>query len=279
MFQKNLPEKVKFQLTPGEWEQLTPVRSKSGRLKLPTGWTEIFLKHMKQSNPYCCFSFTGNRVRALGSRKRTTPYFRGKAVCRHSDCLVQARLTVTTNDEASRTVTLTYTDNVNHDTSYITARQVKGKVRQEIAEKLSNVCPSKYHHDRLNAIPSGAYAAGNRDASTTNVGVLRKIKSEVTSASSEHRNVILSILHQKSKMEKESILASKVSGYIQRFCPSPLQVFLWSETSVRLYNDFAIETKIFFDATGLKVKKLALSANSGRILYYSLVLQHPKRAD
>ena len=180
-------------------------------------------------------------------------------------------------DELNNKVTVRYSANVHHDTSYISARHVSGQMRKELYEKLKHMNPSSYHHEKLNEMESNVYASGNRDSSTANVDVLRKIKSEIGTVSREDRNVVLSILHQKTKFEdatEKNMQSKKLPGYIQRFCPCPLQMFLWTETSVRLYNDFGHKTKVFFDATGFKIKKL-LSGPSKRILYYSLVLEHP----
>ncbi len=166
---------------------------------------------------------------------------------------------------------------MHHDSSYLCARNVSGERRKQLYEKLQHINPSTYHHEKLNEMQSDVYASGNRDSSTANVDVLRKIKSEIGSTSCEDRNVVLSILHQKSKFEEateKNMQSKKLPGYIQRFCPSPLQLFLWTETSIRLFNDFACKTKVFLDATGFKVKKV-LTGMSKRILYYSLVLEHP----
>ena len=129
-------------------------------------------------------------------------HFHGKAVCCHSGCKVKVSIAIHSEDD--RTVELKYSADVHHDTSYISARQVRGLTRKEVGNKLSNVTPSSYHHRQLK-IPSDVYASGNRDADTANVDVLRKIKSEIsTSVTSLHERkcVILSILHQKSKMER-----------------------------------------------------------------------------
>ena len=68
-----------------------------------------------------------------------------------------------------RIVSVNYVNDVNQDTSYISARQVRGINRQEVPAKLLNVNPSKYHHEQLRHIPDNVYASRNRDASTTNV--------------------------------------------------------------------------------------------------------------
>ena len=71
--------------------------------------------------------------------------------------------------------------------------------------------------------------------------------------------LLLSILHQKTKFEEateKNVQNKKLPGYIQRSCPSPLQFFLWTETGITLFNDFACKTKVFLDATGFKVKKV-----------------------
>jgi hypothetical protein len=236
------------------------------------------MKHIKESNPYCCFAFKENRVKGCRSLRRSTPYFQGKGICRHPGCGVEIELCINAGaDEDIKKVTVRYSANVHHDTSYLTSRHVSGERRKILYEKLQHVNPSTYHHEKLSEMQSDVYASGNRDSSTANVDVLRKIKSEIGNTSCEDRNVVLSILHQKTKFEEateKNVQNKKLPGYIQRFCPSPLQLFLWTETGIRLFNDFACKTKVFLDATGFKVKKV-LSRPSKKIIYYSLVLEHP----
>ena len=255
-FRKTLPNESCFCLSELEWEQIAPTKPKSGRNRFSEGWTDIFVRHMKKINPFCSFSFNSNRVKSSGSRKRRSPYFRSKASCSHPGCPVNATIIIKPEDETSRKVTVQYSDAVFHDTTYIAARQLRGNRRKALGKDLANVCPSKYHHTRLNELPAEIYASGNRDTAATNVAVLRKVKSEHNSYQHEDKNIVLSVLNQKYKWDKETrdgdcTKKSKVEGYIQRFCPSPLQVFLWTETSILLYNDCAAKSKVFLDATGV----------------------------
>ena len=112
--------------------------------------------------------------------RRSTPYFQGKGICRHPGCIVEVTLVIHVGaDELNDKVTVQYSANVHHDTSYISARHVSGQMRKELYEKLKHMNPSMYHHEKLNEMESDVYASGNRDSSTANVDVLRKIKSEI----------------------------------------------------------------------------------------------------
>ena len=140
-----------------------------------------------------------------------------------------------------------------HDTAFISSRQVKGKRRKNMYEQLRHVNPSTFHHEKLNEMDSDVYASGDRDSSTASIDVIRKTKSDLANSWIEDKHVVLSILHQKKKFPDESeknIKNTKLPGYIQRFCPYPLQLFLWTETGIRLFNDFGCKTKVFLDATG-----------------------------
>ena len=89
------------------------------------------------------------------------------------------------NSSINNKVTVRYSANVHDDTSYISARHVSGQMRKELYEKLKHMNPSTYHHEELNEMESDVYASGNRDSSTANVDVLRKIKSELYHAKTE----------------------------------------------------------------------------------------------
>ena len=111
-FRKTLPNESCFCLSELEWEQIAPTKPKSGRNRFSEGWTDIFVRHMKKTNPFCSFSFKSNRVKSSGSRKRRSPYFRSKASCSHPGCPVNATIIIKPEDETSRKVTVQYSDAV-----------------------------------------------------------------------------------------------------------------------------------------------------------------------
>ena len=134
IFRKTLPNETCFCLSELEWEQIAPTKAKSGRKRFSEGWTDIFVRHMNKTNPFCSF----NCVKSVGSRKRWSRYFHAKASCCHPGCPVNATIIIKPEDETSRKVTVQYSDAVFHDTTYIAARQLRGNRRKALGNYLAN---------------------------------------------------------------------------------------------------------------------------------------------
>ena len=158
-------------------------------------------------------AFKENRVKGCRSLRRSTTYFQGKGICHHPGCGVEIELCINAGaDEDIKKVTVRYSANVHHDTSYLTSRH-SGERRKILYEKLQHVNPSTYHHEKLSEMQSDVYASGNRDSSTENVDVLRKIKSEIGNTSCEDRNVVLQTKFEEAT-EKNVQNKMKLPGYI-----------------------------------------------------------------
>ena len=78
------------------------------------------------------------------------------------------------------------------------------------------------------------------------------------------------------KEEMNENNSSKVGKYIQRINAIPLTITCFTEEGVRLYHKLATKGTLYLDATGTIVSLRKTSFESRRMLYYALVMRHPK---
>ena len=63
-------------------------------------------------------------------------------------------------------------------------------------------------------------------------------------------------------------------GYIQRIHAYPFSVHCYTEMGIRIYHHMVRHQTLYCDATGTIVS-LKNDEHNGKLLYYSIVLQHP----
>lgn len=63
-------------------------------------------------------------------------------------------------------------------------------------------------------------------------------------------------------------------GYIQNVSLYPTVVMMWSEADLRLFHDLSPSIPLYFDATGNLARKIF--PDTGKLLYYALVIAHPR---
>ena len=90
IFRCQLKRAVSLVSLPSEWRHI-PVKRVTGRSQqtdhraFEGNYTTFFSNVLKKFNPYCCWVFKKNYIKKEYSRKKTTPYWRGNAVCKYGD--------------------------------------------------------------------------------------------------------------------------------------------------------------------------------------------------
>ena len=237
----------------------------------------ILLRYITESNPFCCFRFNGTRPKVEQSRKRTGPSLVSSGRCTFSTCPVQFNVKIEPKAPSQFILTITFLGgNVKHCKEERKSRRIHGANRQKLRESLSHESPSTLHNKLYTLLTDEELLSGKRDTTGSSITVIQKISSEGNLKKQNHPDLLQSLL-KLSKHMKESC-PGKIPGYIQRIIAEPFGVICFSEDSVRLYH-LAKTQSLFFDATGTVVSMKKTNYEGQTVLYYSLVMQHPVRAN
>ena len=111
--------------------------------------------------------------------------------------------------------------------------------------------------------------SGNRDGVGNTLSVFQRISSENLKSEQNDGNLIKSLLLLQEEINKKGGM-----GYIQRIHAYPFSVHCYTEMGIRIYHHMVRHQTLYCDATGTIVS-LKNDEHNGKLLYYSIVLQHP----
>lgn len=98
--------------------KLVPVISFDAKYKRRTMSLEgqnVIIDIVRSINPFCVFAFKQNRVKAVNSRKLSSPFYLGKLRCSLHDCPVTVKLVI--KDEARDNIEIQFEGQVSHFSS------------------------------------------------------------------------------------------------------------------------------------------------------------------
>ena len=265
-----------------EWEEMQGICAGTVNLE----WTTILARAVEKVNPFCCFAFKYHWIKKQPSRKGSAYCFRAQAACTFKDCSMQCALKIRAFDLNNHPPHLCIyldfsTTKICHAKGERRARHIKGNCKQVLIEELKHHKPSTIRHQRLLQLSNEAFVSGKRDGVGVSSSVLHKISSESIHSEDLDPNVCtaLMMLREKQIAEDTNGNALVLPGYIQRVHAHPFSVTCFTETGVKLYHTLSNTTVLYCDATGTLTTMRSTSMPTGSskvLLYYSLVLKHPK---
>ena len=134
---------------------------------------------LKDSNPYCSFSFKRYWLK-ISNKKSSLYAFKANAYCTFNSCTIVSELRITIEDINKNSnviaVKVTYIGKPVHFDKK--ACHIKGESRELTSNLLSKYSPSYLRHQGLSLIPAEVFASGNRYGIGATKSVLQKISSE-----------------------------------------------------------------------------------------------------
>ena len=248
-------------------------------------WTNILARALEKVNPFCCFAFKYHWMKSQPSRKASAYCFRAQAICTFKDCSMQCVLKVRAYDLSNHPphldVDLIFsTTTICHGKGERRARHIKGNCKQALIDELKYKKPSTVRQQRLLQLSNEAFVSGKRDGVGVSPSVLHKISSESLHSEDLDPNVCIALMMLREKQISEDTNGMVLPGYIQRVHAHPFSVTCFTETAdVKLYHTLGDTTVLYCDATGTLTTMRSnsmLTGSSKVLLYYSLVLKHPK---
>ncbi|WAR21976.1 LOW QUALITY PROTEIN: hypothetical protein MAR_015950 [Mya arenaria] len=163
-------------------------------------------------------------------------------------------------------VHITYTGSIKHDINEYHDRPLAGVNRNKVKSILKDrKMPLKYFMEQFDKTPSDKIIAGN-------FGVIGKTSKKlqqigVESRHNGRRRFIGKFYFTGKNMRKQD------GGFIQKIVVFPFYYIIYfNESGLRLYNDRAKDSILYWDATGGLIRK---TENNKRFLYYELAIASP----
>ena len=224
------------------------------------------------------------RVQESRKDKSNYPYWTGSAICTFKDCQVQISMAI--QNDADEFMTVRYSDNPVHYGTELKSRWIRGEARKALASKFvenPGLKPSVEYSANLGKLEETQYASGNRTGLGISANAFRIISSR---AKKGHRTLagledtIKDVRRKIRSRDVEMAIISKrlhernFFGFIQEVSVTEdvIRIFMAEEDTTRLYHNIASSTLFYVDATGNLFDRIQ---NSGRVLYYAMVVGHP----
>ena len=159
-------------------------------------------------------------------------------------------------------VHVTYTGNIKHGINEYHYRHLAGVNRNKVKSILRyGKMPLKYFVEQFNEIPSDKSIAGN-------FGVIRKTIKKLQQVGVESRHE-----GRQSKDLLKIICENRMVVVFKQIVVSPFYyIIYWNEIGLRLYNDRAKDSVLYWNATGGMIRK---TANNKIFSYYELAIANP----
>ena len=219
--------------------------------------------------------------------KKSCFLFKANGHCVFSGCGVVCHLTIPCEQTSEDlTVRVEYEGRLNHKKEEKQARHICGSAREQMVKTLSHYTPTYVRHQAMAAMPPDVFVSGNRDGVGASGHVLQKIASEAKKSLRFDGNHLQSLLLLREQLRNEDNSSHVVKGYIQHISIVPFTVIAFNEASVRLYHDLCADSVVHCDATGTIVANVTPPVGSSlaneeekRLLYYCLVVPHPRKGE
>ena len=263
-FTAEIKSTAKFELQTGVFDAL--YKDRKNRCFKRGSWQKYFVDGLKQSNPYCVFSFQHHQISIAENRslKAGCKTFYTHAKCIFEGCPVNVNI-----DMFNKTVAyVKYKGNVRHKLDEQHARHIRGEEREKLKNQFKEgIKPLKKYLDTMDKTSAELLVAGNLDGIGKNSRVYSQIACESRQEGRKHDDTLQSLLYQQEDMKKNGAI-----GFIQKICAKPLYLYYWSEAGLILYHEKASTNTLFWDATGSVCRR---TDDGKQMLYYELALKHP----
>ena len=211
--------------------------------RLHSGWTEIIAQKVLEYNPHCSIRFKYHWKKIYKSRKQSRFCFCTKAICSFSGCPFCCTVYVEAYDQENPPNTLmlhlhSSTKTIAHKAGEKKARHIRGKLRQQLKQKLLSSRPSCVHHQSLLALSPQAIKSGNRDGVGITTSVMKKISSEGHKQQQMDSDLITSLMLLKIHNvdeQTDSLPKELIRGYTSN---AFMQLHLESSVLQRLVYEF-----------------------------------------
>lgn len=248
-----------------EWAKVTISEGKRRSLK---GHIPVINKKLEQEECKCVLIFKQNRVKKENSRKRSTPFFVGTAVCKHKDCLKYSfKINKTPRSGKRVKVRVKISGRFNHSVSKKERRNIVKEERERMQEALLKKGADETYYENL----SSAKIENLKNANYNHVPnkmALRKMLQEVISKEFMDRDIFREI-----EIVSDVLDEHFAGGYVRFYSKQPFGVLLFSDTQIKIAMDAIKEGKgaMYLDATGSVVNKVPEQPH--KVFYYSLVIR------
>ena len=229
-------------------------------------WQKYFVEGLKQSNPYCVFSFQHHQISVAENRniKSGCKTFYTNANCVFDGCPVKVKINMFDKTNAH----VIYTGNVKHKLNEQHARHIIGEERESLKDQFKGgIKPLTKYLDNMDKASAEVLVSGNVDGIGKNSRVYTQIACESRQNGRKHDDTLQSLLYQQEDMKQNCSI-----GFIQKICAKPLYVYYWSKAGLILYHEKANTNTLFWDATGSVCRR---TDDGKQLLYYELALKHP----
>ena len=264
-FSKDINSTAQFELKMGVFDAL--YKERKDRCFKKGTWQKYFVDGLKQSNPYCVFSFQHHQISIAEKRKRKSG---SKTFYANAECAFKKTCPVKVNIEMfdKTTVYVKYTGNVKHQLNEIHARHVSGEEREQLKEQFKGgIKPLTKYLDAMDKTSAEVLVSGNVDGIGKNSRVFAQIACESRQDGRKHDDTLQSLLYQQEDMKRSCSV-----GFIQKVCAQPLYVFYWSKAGLTLYHEKSSTNALFWDATGSVCRR---NHDGKQMLYYKMAIKHP----
>ena len=169
---------------------------------------------------------------------------------------------------STTSVHVTYTGNIKHGINEYHYRHLAGVNRNKVKSILRyGKMPLKYFVEQFNEIPSDKVIAGNFGVIGITGKKLQQVGVESRHEGRQSKDLLESLMLLENNMRKQD------GGFIQNLVVSPFYyIIYWNEIGLRLYNDRAKDSVLYWNATGGMIRK---TANNKRFSYYELAIANP----
>lgn len=133
------------------------------------------------------------------------------------------------------------------------------------------------YNESMQKLPLEMLASDSQDGIGWTKAVLKKLSSEARKMEQRHTNLIESLLMLRDEFSTRTA-SNRFPDYIRRTHYTPFTVMCFTEIGVRIYHHMIKKSTLYCNATGnlVTLRGVQTLQPAGVILYYSLVVQHPK---
>ena len=251
-----------------EWEKMG-----GGNSTLQNEWKEVVTSKLESVNPHCSFAYSWRWKKKNHSRKESNVLFRCRGRCSFSDCSTTFIVAIKSSKTLDMEMIIEFSGAIRHRIGDTKARNITTPQRQKLRAQLQNESPSTLRAKRYLSLTHSEYMSGKRDIVGRSASVYQKISSEGNLEKQAAGNVVLSLMKLRDKLIETDKLSRVHQGFIHHITAVPFGVVLFTELGLRIYHQLSPLLTIHCDATGTIVQ----SKESGKLLYYALVLRHPEK--
>ena len=239
--------------------------------KVDVEYLYILLPYIKQFNKYCALCVRnctfGLTTLARNQLLRCMLFCSGQPICPFKCSIVVAN--------SGDCQILVSNSSVRHARGVKISRPIRMPIRAVLKNQFANgASVYRVYQERMQKRTSEERNANNYEIVGRSRNILRKIKSEGVIESLLAPDVDQGLSKLREQFRNEVNIAGTVKGAIQQISKYPCQITVFSESSIRLFDNLIHQKDVViaWDATGSVIQE---GKNSPRLLYYELSMTLP----